>query len=149
MMTKGILRIAAEFALALATIGTTTFRADVVDHTSSPVTASFTEDGLTVRILNNHPDHAYVYVVDSDRLYLLGIVGHGQLKAFEIPAAWVDGSGTVQLKVYPRALEGGIGRSAFEQSGIKTQAIELRSDQVMELLLEPALVKSDLNIVPK
>ena len=149
MMTKGILRIAAEFAVALATIGTTTLRVDVVDDANAPVTASVTKDGLTVRILNNHPDRAYVYVVDSDRLYLLGTVGHGQLKAFEIPAAWVEGSGTLQLKVYPRALEGGIGRSAFEQSGIKTQAIELRSDQVMELLLEPALADSDLNIVPK
>ncbi len=149
MMTRRISRTAAAFALALATIGTTTLRADVVNHTNSPVTASVTEDGLTVRILNNHADRAYVYVVNSDQLYLLGTVGHGDLKTFEIPAAWVDRSGTVQLKVYPRAPEGGVGRSAFEQAGIKTPAIKLQSNQVMELFLEPALVESDLNIVPK
>ncbi len=139
----------AAFALSLATVGTTTLRADVVDDINSPVTASLTEDGPTVRILNNHPDRVYVYVVGSDRLHLLGTVGHGQLKTFEIPAAWVDRSGTVQLKVYPRAPEGGVGRSAFEQAGIKTHAIKLQSNQVMELLLEPALAESDLNIVPK
>ncbi len=139
----------AAFALSLATVGTTTLRADVVDDINSPVTASLTEDGPTVRILNNHPDRVYVYVVGSNQLYLLGTVGHGDLKTFEIPAVWVEGSGTVQLKVYPRVPEVGHGRSSFEQSGIKTQAIELQSDQVMELLLEPVLAKSGLNIVPK
>ena len=33
---------------------------------------AFAAQVLRVRILNNHPDRAYVYVVDSDRLYLLG-----------------------------------------------------------------------------
>ena len=106
MMTRRISRIAGAFALALATVGTITLRADVVDDINSPVTASLTEDGPTVRILNNHPDRVYVYVVGSNQLYLLGTVGHGDLKTFEIPAAWVEGSGTVQLKVYPRPLAG-------------------------------------------
>ena len=120
-----------------------------MDQINSPVTASPTEDGPTVRILNNHPDRAYVYVVDSGRLYLLGAVGHGQLETFEIPAARVEESGTVQLEVYPRALQVGHGRSWFGQPGIKTPAIGLKSGQVMELLLEPALANSDLNIIPK
>jgi hypothetical protein len=148
MMIKQISRIATASALVLAAMGTTTLRADIVDDIDPAVTASTTENAVSVRIMNNHGDRVFVYVVDEDRLYLLGTVGHGQLKTFEVPEAWVKGASTVQLKVYPRALEGGIGRSAFDQSGIRTRAIEVPSDRMIELLLEPNLSRSDLNIVP-
>ena len=147
MMTRRISRIAAAFAV-IATIGTTSLRADIVDRPDALTTTSVTDDGVTVRVMNNHPDRAYVYVVDGDQLYLLGTVGNKQLKTFEVPEAWVDGTSTVQLKVFPRALEAGIGRSGFTQFGIKTRAIEVPANRLLELLLEPALEKSDLNIVP-
>lgn len=148
MMIKQISRIATASALVLAAMGTTTLRADSVDDIDPAVTATTTENAVSVRIMNNHGDRAFVYVVDGDRLYLLGTVGHGQLKTFEVPEAWVTGASTVQLKVYPRALEGGIGRSGFGQSGIRTRAIEVPADRMIELLLEPNLSRSDLNIVP-
>ena len=146
MMTGRISRIAATFAV-LATIGTTSLRADIVDRPDALATTSLTDGDVTVRILNNHADRAYVYVVDSDRLYLLGTVGSRQLKTFEVPATFA-GSRTVQLKIFPRALEGGVGRSAFVQAGIKTRAIAVPADRVIELVLEPTLANSDLNIVP-
>ena len=147
-MTKGISKIATASALMLATIGATTLSADIVADTDSAVTASATMDGPKVRVMNNHPDRAYVYVVGGEQLYLLGTVGNKQLKTFEVPEAWLNGAGTVQLKVLPRALEAGIGRSAFSQFGIRTRAIQVPADRLIELLLEPALEKSDLNIVP-
>ena len=100
-----------------------------------------------MRVINNHNRQVNVYVVDSDdRLRLLGTVGRFGFKELQIPDGLTRGIGTVQLKVYPDLLEPGLTVTAFETAGIKSRPLSARSDQVIELWLEPDLTLSQVGV---
>ncbi len=142
-MKKMISRVALALALLAATVGTTTLQADTFDRVADP----------TVRVTNNHGREVSVYVVDSrNHRHLLGRVGPSELKDLQIPSRLVWGTRTVQLKVYPVQFHvqpiPGLGGPWFEPAGIKTREFfSVRSDQVIELYLEPDLTRSMAGIV--
>ena len=143
---KMISRIAPALAL-VATVGTTTLHADTFDRVDPQVVTSGAEGGPTVRVFNNYGRHVRVYAVDSDnRRHLLGGVGNTKVKDLQIPEGLVRGIGTVQLKVYPLLAAPGLGVTAFEPAGIKTRELSVRSDQVIQLYLEPDLTRSAVGI---
>ncbi len=141
-----ISRIALALALLAATVGTTTLQADTFDRVAPRVVAS---EGPTVSVMNNHGRAVRVYVVDSDnRRHLLGRVSPSKVKDLQIPKGVVRRTGTVQLKVYPVQGMLGLGETSFEPAGIKTREFfSVRSDQVIELYLEPDLTRSMAGIV--
>ena len=144
---KMISRVALASALLVATVGATTLHADTFDR-DPQVVASGAEGGPIVRVTNNYGHPVRVYVVDSNnRSHLLGRVGPTKLKDLKIPAGLVRGTGTVQLKVYPVLPAPGPGVTVFEPAGIKTREFSVRSDQVIQLYLEPDLTRSRAGIV--
>ncbi len=146
---KMISRVAFALALLVAAVGTTTLHADTFDRVAPPVVASGAEAGPTVRVTNNFYANVRVYVVDSDnRRHLLGRVGPTKLKDLQIPAGLGQGTGTVQLKVYPVLPAPGPGVTVFEPAGITTREFSVQSDQVIQLYLEPDLRRSAVDIVP-
>ncbi len=136
---KMISRVALALALLAATVGTTTLQADTFDRVAPP----------RVRVMNNHGRDVMVYVVDyKNHRHLLGRVGPSELKDLQIPSDLVWGTRTVQLKVYPVQGMLGLGETSFEPAGVKTREFfSVRSDQVIELYLEPDLTRSLAGIV--
>ncbi|MCH7564951.1 MAG: hypothetical protein IH968_14135 [Gemmatimonadetes bacterium] len=146
---KMILRIAPAVALLVATVGTTTLHADTFDRVAPQVVSSGAEGGPTVRVTNNYGRNVRVYVVDShNRRRLLGRVGPSESKDLQIPAGLVRGTGTIHLKVYPDLPSPNFSANWLETAGIKTSEFSVQSDQVIELILEPDLTRSEVGIVP-
>ncbi len=145
---KMISRVALALALLAATVGTTTLHADTFDRYAPQVVASGAEGGPTVRILNDHSYDVMVYVVDSHHhRHLLGRVDHSEWKDLQIPSGSVQGTGTIQLKVYPALTMHSLGVTSFEPAGIKTREFSIQSDQVILLYLEADLTRSRAGIV--
>ncbi len=156
-MKKMISHIVPALALLVATVATTTLHADTLDRVAPRVVTSVAEGGPTVRVMNNHHHQVSVYLVDSDnRRHLLGRVGRSEFKNLQIPAGLARGTGTVQLKVYPVLWAESVlselqplhrRNGAFQSTGVKTRALSVQSDQVIELYLEPDLSRSKVGIV--
>ena len=164
---KMISRIVPALALLAATAVTTTLRADTLDRVATRVVASSADAGPTVRVMNNYGHEVRVYVVDrNNRRHLLGRLDGSEFKNLQIPAGLARGDGTVQLRVYPVLPRPGLalglgvfgvsahagenrilGKQLGEPVGIKTRVLSVRSDQVIELYLEPDLSRSKVGIV--